>query len=276
MTDRLLRAITADGRYRIVGARTTDLVAENRRKHQPGEPAALALARALTAAALVSTFEKDFHRIMLQWKGRGPLGMVHADVRPTGALRAYVHDATPVGDLPTALGPGMFGVVEQDLEGRVTQGSLPLETHEVDVDVEVFLRRSEQVPSVLRVFGGEVEGGPVAGLLIQRLGDAEEEGDPLDPAVRARELDPAMDLEVLMVAAVPELPLRMLSESPLSLGCECSAERIERGVSLLGPDELTEMADLGEVARVTCEFCSQDHVVGIHRLRELAAELRPN
>jgi len=273
MTDRLLRAITSDGSYRVVAARTTDLVALNREQHEPGPAAALALARALTCAALISTFEKDFYRISLQWNGRGPLGLIHADVRPTGALRAYVTDPTSTLPLAQAVGPGVFGVVEQDDAGRVTRGTLPLDTHEIDTDVEAFLRRSEQVPSVIRVFVGEGDRPEVAGLLIQRLGDVEEDGDPVAPEARSRSLDAGSELDHLMVAALPGHMIKLLAEQPLSLGCECSLDRIERGVCLLGPAELTEMADGDEEARVRCEFCSRDFVVDPPRLRELATIL---
>jgi len=285
MSDELLRAITSDGLYRLAAASTTELVTEAIRRHQPSPIGALALARALTAGVLLSVAEKEFHRIGIQWAGRGPAGTIHVDVRPGGAVRGYL--GNPRATSPTMrdfVGPGAIQVIEQDLQARFTQGSLPLDTREIDSDLGAWLRRSEQVPSRLRVFTLLDEiGTPVAtaGLLVQTLpggaADALLSGDgPIAPAALDRALDASLRPGDLASAALPAHPLTELGREELAFRCDCSLQKVERGVSMLGADELQEMIDLAEEAKVRCDFCAERYVVGIDRLAVIRESLVPS
>ncbi|MCP4868647.1 MAG: Hsp33 family molecular chaperone HslO [Proteobacteria bacterium] len=275
MTDELVRAITSDGLYRLASASTTDLVTEAIRRHKPSPMGALALARSLTAGVLLSVAEKEFHRIGVQWVGRGPVGTIHVDVRPAGRVRGYLsHPMTMSPTLRDYVGPGAIQVIEQQESGRFTQGSLPMDTHEIDSDLGAWLRRSEQVPSRLRVFTELDEiGTPVstAGILVQTLpgGAADvllsDEG-PIAQAVLDRSLDARLGPMDLARAALPDEQLTELGREALGFVCECSVDRVERGVSLLGPEDLQEMIEAQEEAKVRCDFCAERYVVGIDRL----------
>jgi molecular chaperone Hsp33 len=276
--DELLRAISADGAYRIAVARTTDAVAEAVARHRPTPVVATALARALTGAALLSVGEKDFHRISVQWRGRGPLGSVQAQIRGDGSLRAYAAEASAhAPTVPEALGRGGLAVLEIDPAGRVTQGSLPLFDGSIDVDVESFLRHSEQVPSRLRVLGDGL-GGDVVGVLVQTLGGAPgdallAEGGAVAPALLDRTLDASLPSAELASRALGGAPVQVVGTSPLRWACDCSLSKVEQGVAMLGVQELLEMISLGEPGRVRCDFCAEDYVVPVERLCELVDEL---
>ena len=281
MHDRLIRAITTDGLYRVVAARTTCVVREAVRRHQPSPVAAVALARGLTGAATLLVAEKEFHRIGVQWLGRGPIRSLHVDVRPGGLLRGYVGEpGATAADVRSALGEGVISVIEQDLDGRFTQGSLPLHTGAVDEDLERWLRNSEQVPSRLRVMvATDSEGTPtdVAGVLVQTLpgglaGALLGDDGPLNPALLERRLDPGRPLEELARAAFTKEAIRLLDEEPLDFRCACSRERVERGVAMLGEQELAEMIEREEPAEVRCDFCGHEYRVeteGLGRILEL-------
>lgn len=281
MHDRLIRGITTDGLYRVVAVRTTDAVAEAVRRHQPSAVAALALARGLTSASTLLVAEKEFHRIGVQWLGRGPIQSLHVDVRPGGILRGYLGEPTATADdVCDALGEGVISVIEQDVDGRFTQGSLPLASGAVDEDLERWLRRSEQVPSRLRVLvrtGRDGLPAAVAGVLVQTLpGGAASvllgEDGPLAPALLARTLDPDLEPEELARAALPGETIEVLDSEPLAFGCACSLERVERGVAMLGADELAEMIARDEPAEVRCDFCGDEYRIdgqGLARILEL-------
>jgi molecular chaperone Hsp33 len=282
MTDELVRAITTDGCYRVAAVSTTDLVLEAIRRHKPSPIGALALARGLTAGLLLTAAEKDFGRIGIQWVGRGPVGSVHVDVRPGGLVRGYLtHPTASAGSLREYLGSGAIQVIEQDREGRFTQGSLPMDTREIDSDLGAWLRRSEQVPSRLRVFTELDEiATPIAtsGILVQTLpGGAAEallaDDGPIASAALDRTLSARLPPTELASATLPHETLSVLHHEPVMFRCQCSVERVEGGVSLLGPEELQEMIDLDEAARVRCDFCAERYVIGIERLAAIRERL---
>lgn len=282
MTDQLLRAITADGCYRLAVARTTDLVAEAVGRHQLDGVVALALARAMTAASLLTVAEKDFHRIGVQWVCRGPLGSIHVDVRSGGEIRGYVtRPHALAATVPELVGAGAIHVIEQTPDGRFTQGSLTLSSGEVDEDLEAWLRRSEQVPSRLRVLVDlDDRGNPrdVAGVLVQTLpGGAGSallgDGGALSAELLDRELSAALEPAELVRRALPGATIEVLGSEPLAFACQCSRERVERGVAMLGPDELLEMIEGEEAAQVRCDFCNEDYTVDVEGLRRIRESL---
>ena len=279
--DELLRAITPDGAYRVAVARTTASAAEALARHRPSPVVARAMARALTSAALLSVGKKELHRISLQWQGRGPMGAVQAQVRGDGSLRAYASEPKVVRPtVAAALGRGVLGVVEVDLEGRATQGSIALHDSSVDVDVEAFLRHSEQVPSRLRVMMGLAGGVPtdVAGVLVQTLGGASGqalliEDGAVSSAFLDRRLDASLPLEQLATLALGGVDLQIVGRFALRWGCDCSLAKVEQGVAMLGVQELLDMIASGEAGRVRCDFCAEDYVVPVERLCELVDQL---
>tara|TARA_Y100001968_G_scaffold333776_1_gene399362 strand:+ start:5675 stop:6553 length:879 start_codon:yes stop_codon:yes gene_type:complete len=280
--DRLLRAITSDGCYRIVVCRTDRLVADASRRHACSPLAARALARALTATALFATTDKGYYRIGVQWMGRGPLRSIHTDARPGGILRGYVGDPSSEGaDIAKALGGGLIAVIRQDQAGTFTQGTLPLSSGNVDEDLEGYLCRSEQIPSRLRVvMDCDAEGRPeqVAGVLVQPLpGGAGEAllGDRggLSRELLARSLRADQAPEELLEQVLPSEQVNILSEEPLAFSCACNQDRVERGVAMLGRDELLEMIAEGQSAEVRCDFCGEDYVVPVEGLCKLVDEL---
>ena len=282
MTDSLLRAISTDGCYRLAAARTTETVQELIKRHRPDPAAAQAIARAVTATALLGTAEKDFHRVAVQWNGRGPFQILIADVRPGGYLRSYVGEPSSGAEsIKAGVGSGILSVTRQDPEGRFTQGSLPITSGEVDEDVEHYLRHSEQIPSRLRTFLElDAQGLPVAcsGVLIQTLpGGAAEallgNGGSLSPQTFDRSIVAGQPLEKILQEAVVGLSIELLAEESLSFRCQCSLDRVERGVAMLGPDELLDMIAKEEAAEVRCDFCSEEYRVDIAGLCRLYDEL---
>ena len=280
--DSLLRAITADGCYRIVAARTDQLVADAARRHDCSPVAACALARALTATALFATTDKDYYRIGVQWMGRGPLRSIHTDARPGGILRGYVGDPSSAGDvIPAALGGGLIAVIRQDHGGHFTQGTLPLSSGHVDEDLEVYLNRSEQIPSRLRVvMERDPEGRPlqVVGVLVQPLpgGVAEAllgDSGAVSLELLDRRLAAGQKLEAILEQSLPDEQVRVLSEESLAFSCACNQDRVERGVAMLGRAELLEMISDGQSAEVRCDFCGEDYVVTVEGLCRLVDEL---
>ncbi len=281
MTDRLLRGISRDKLHRVFVARTTEAVREATARHQLAGVPAMALARGMTAALMAAVTDPEWHRVSFQWATRAALGTMHVDVRAPGDLRGYVSLAEDAAEsvgrpLIDWVRPGLLVALRQEASGRFSQGQIPIDPGEVDVDVETYLRRSEQVASGLRVLATEdAAGGPreVVGVLVQTLPG----GDPgraiLPDELRERTRAPG-PLNDIAAAALPGLAIDILEETPLRFQCACSRSRVEMSIRLLGASDLEQMIAAGESTAVRCEFCAAVYDVGVPDLARILQGLR--
>jgi molecular chaperone Hsp33 len=95
---------------------------------------------------------------------------------------------------------------------------------------------------------------------------------PLNPALLSRSLDPTQGLEQLAQDAFRGESITVLDSEPLEFRCACSRERVERGVAMLGEEELAEMIAREEPAEVRCDFCGDEYRIdaeGLGRILEL-------
>jgi molecular chaperone Hsp33 len=277
VSDAVLRAHSQDGRFRVVAAQAGATFAEGSRRHGLAGVSALAFGRALLATALVGSVEKGGGRFTVQWAGRGPLGNVHIDLRAGGALRGYVSGHPPDGALSieAALGPGLLVVVRHPAGAPMSQGQAPLDRHDVDRDMESWLQRSDQVPSVLRT---SLDTGAAAGILIQTLPGGDPallapEGGRLDPALFHRAFPADLAPLALVSKLTRDFGWEVVDEGPLTFRCTCSRARVLSGVELLGWEEIAAMLDAGETTSVRCEFCSTEWTVGHDDLVEVLGRL---
>lgn len=280
--DRVLVAVTEDGLLRARAAATSGLVGEALASRSLSRLASLALARALTTAAVYPITEKDAERVSFQWSGSGVLGTLVAEIRPPGLLRglATVPDARQPDEryrgrrgVGFGLLPGGFlSILKQERGGAWTQGQVELATGEIDEDLEHFFRTSEQTPTRVRVLTNLNAGDrPVdaGGVLVQCLGGAPDE---LLPDMRLHERLGAQDTpERMLDEAFGGRPYRVLEEHPLSYSCPCSRERIERGIMLLEAEELLDMINEDRGARVHCDFCGTLYAFDRLQLEDLLA-----
>ncbi|MCO4770773.1 MAG: Hsp33 family molecular chaperone HslO [Deltaproteobacteria bacterium] len=277
--DTLMRGIAADAPFRIAVVRTSTLVQEACRVHALALGGAEALARALTGLSLMAVMDKDWYRLSAQWIGRGPLGTINVDVRSPGSVRGYLTGGGYIGPVSAGLEGGTLSVIRQKEGGQYAQGQAELVSHDVDGDLEGWMRQSDQLGTVLRVLVHDwVEGQPrsVTGVMVQELPGADR-GD-LEGAVSSslldRSLTPQGLLEELAASAAPGLgTIDWLGSTPLAWDCGCSAARVERGVKLLGVAEIDEMISLGEEPEVRCEYCATVYRMDLAALRRLKAEL---
>ena len=179
MTDKLIRAIAADGGIKAVGVITTDLTEEARRRHKLSYVATAALGRSMASGLLLaSNMKKEGSRVNIHVKGNGPLGAILADAGLDGTVRGYVQN--PSVELPPndrgkldvgkAVGhEGYLHVVRDVGYGQPYSSTVELVSGEVGEDVASYLVTSEQTPSALLVgvFVGEMGVTAAGGILLQ-------------------------------------------------------------------------------------------------------------
>ena len=295
MTDKLIRAIAADGGIRAVGVITTDLTEEARRRHKLSYVATAALGRSMASGLLLaSNMKKEGSRVNIHLKGDGPLGTILADAGVDGTVRGYVQN--PQVELPPndrgkldvgrAVGHNGYLHVVRDIGyGQPYSSTVELVSGEVGEDVANYLVISEQTPSALLVGVFVGAGGVTAagGILLQIMPKAVRD----QSLVRLLEsrvsqlsgftplLLAGKSLRTIFEELLGDLDLFVFPESQdVSFYCGCSFERVLGALKMLGEAELQDMIEKDEGAEAICQFCGEVYQANENQLNQLIADLK--
>lgn len=290
--DGLVRATAEGGLIRCFAARTTETVREACRRHGTWPTASAALGRVLTAAALLGAMlDEEGQSVTVRVVGSGRLGAVVAVGEPAIHVRGYVqhpHVHLPLTedgklDVGRAVGTPGFLHVTWDLGfGEPYTGSVPLVSGEIGDGLTHYLRRSEQIPSLVSLGVLVDPDGAVraaGGFLVQLLPGAEEAwAERLEENARriggiSRFVDRGLGPDQIAAAALEGFSFRVHERRPVAFRCRCSRERSRELLAALGRDELADMLARDGGAELRCRFCAATYRFDAEELAGLLAEL---
>jgi molecular chaperone Hsp33 len=277
-------------------------------RHDFPAPVKRLVGEAAVLASLLATSLKDVGRFILQAQTDGPVSLVVVDVRTPGQIRATatfdakaVDAATADGSWDTSvlLGSGTLAMtVEQGKTQQRYQGYVPLEDETLEDAAHTYFRRSEQIPTRIRLAVAEMydrdadgaarrtwrAGGiigqflPEAGERIPHrdlpAGDAPEgalvsdvedddawvEAQALIDTVEDHELtDPSIAAERLLYRLFHERGVRVFEPISIKENCSCSRERIGEVLRQMEQSEIEEAAAASGAVEVRCEFCGASY-----------------
>jgi len=273
--DQIVRALSGDGELAVRAIVATRLVAEAAERHGTSPVASAALGRTLMGALLLAAGTKHGETTQVQVRGRGPLGSVTAIATAEGSVRGYVQNPEAGGlghaDVGVAVGRGLLSVVRHRPSWREPySGYVPLVSGQIAEDLAHYLRESEQTRSAIALgVDVDAEGRVCAagGYLVQALpGAAEELLDELSERIETLETPTQMLGRGLGAAEILEQVVAGEGttgrhETPIGFVCDCSLDRVERAITLLGRAEIQELLSRGEPVVVTCHFCSERYEI---------------
>ena len=275
-------------------------------RHAYPEPVSYALGEALALTAMLGTALKAQSKLILQTKSDGALDLLVADFVAPGQVRGYAsYDKADArlaqtkgrGDQGALLGKGHVAMtIDPGGDSNPYQGVVELEHQPLVQAADTYFRRSEQIPTFIRLavarhYGPPANGGEpgwrwrAGGLLLQQLPrqggkrerageahDASLEGEDDENWTRARHLaatvedhellDPLLAPERLLYRLFHEEGVRVTPATVLAAQCRCSRERIHGYLHRFGAEELKEMRESDGGVTVTCEFCSRTYRFG--------------
>ena len=158
MSDKLTRAITKDGFFKISAVVSTETAETARKYHNSSPVATAALGRLLSAGLLMGgELKEDKAKLTLQISGDGPLGMLVVSANSHGEVKGYA--SNPQIDLPLkengkldvggAVGKGVLSVIKDLCLKEPYVGQVALQTGEIAEDLTYYFAASEQVPSAV-------------------------------------------------------------------------------------------------------------------------------
>jgi molecular chaperone Hsp33 len=279
--DSVVRAMTDDGAFRVIAARTTETVRGAVAAQSAKGQAAKHFGELLTGAVLVREAMAPNLRVQGIIKSATGKGSLVADSHPDGTSRGLVNFGKTGGEIDVGKGAllqmmrtlpsGMLhqGVVEvpepSPLAGAISSGLM------------AYMQDSEQVVSTIAVSTALDEDTVVAagGYIVQLLPEVER--GPL--MVMTERLSAFEDLEeALRGGASPDklleellfgMPFTRLWESSLSFGCQCSQLRVVATLATLPRGDIEDLVNTGEVLDIRCDYCGKDYQVDPAQLRSL-------
>ena len=288
--DKLVRGITSNGKIRVFGALTTDVVQKAYEIHGTTPVATAAFGRTLTAALMMGTMLKgEKENVSLQFKGDGPLATVLAVGTPQGTVKGYVGNnfvALPLKDngkldVGGAIGDGYLTVIKDLKLKEPYIGKVELQSGEIADDLTYYFASSEQTPSVValgvlvdRDFSVKAAGG----YIIQLMPEATEEDIvQLEKNLAAIKsvtayIEDGLDIEQILDTVMEEFEVRITDAITPKYECDCSRDRIERAIISLGRQEIEEILEKEKKAEVTCYFCNTQYVFSETDLQEILSK----
>ncbi len=277
-TDSVLRAITDDGAFRVIVARTTDTVQHVLSAQGATGATGRNLGDLVTGAVLFRETMAPNLRVQGILKGAGGSGSLVADSHPSGKTRGLVQ--LNQGSSAVDLGPGAIMQLMRTLpNGKINQGFVEVPTSgSISRAMMKYMHTSEQVASILAMgtllehatvsaAGGylvqllpEVGRGPLM-LMTERLKDFES----IDAQLNDANFSPAGLLEELLYG----MPFTRLEESAIGFECWCDELRVVSAIATLPRPDIEHLLSTGEVLEVDCEYCKREFRIPPARLRGL-------
>lgn len=276
--DRVVRAMTDDGTFRVLTARTTETVRGAIEAQRVTGDTARHFGDLITGVVLMRITMAPQLRVQGVLRGAGTSGTLVADSHPTGKTRGLV--TRPEGGRGPELGPGALLRLMRTLhDGRLQQGVVEVSSGGISDALMTYMLVSEQVTTMVAVSTAFGEDGAVrsaGGYLVQLLPGAQrgplmvmterlEEFRVIDDRVSHPDFSAASLLGELLYA-IPSTPL---GESDVRFECWCSHVSVMSALSTLPRPELQSMLEEGKVLEIRCDYCNLDYRVAPAELRGL-------
>lgn len=275
-SDRVMRAMTIDGAFRVITVNATETVQQIVELQGASGSDVVRFGELLTAAILLRETMSPGNRVQAALSGLGG-GRLLADSWPDGDTRGLY--TSPDSGQKLEIGEGSLLQTSRVMHrGRIHQSITEIpESGDISEAFMRYFQNSEQIATTIDL-GCQVEAGRVrscGGYLVQLL--PEVTPDPLrrltarlDGLPAATDLLSADPTPAALIARLLEgFEHQALGESPVQFECPCSPVRVLGAMATLGKTELEDIIATGEVLDVDCDYCGKHYDIGAEALRTL-------
>lgn len=279
--DHVLRAMTEDGSFRVIAARTTDTVQGVLDAQRPPDAVAKLLGDLVTGTIFLRETMAPDHRVQGILGGDDMKSRLIADAHADGSTRGLVQ--LPKGRSHFPLGArSRLHMMRSLYSGALQQGVVAFpEGGDVSSALMEYMQISEQVVTFVAVSSIVKDGRCEAagGYLVQLLPETSRDGlaamterlaefAHIDSILVTADADPAKLLEAVLEGH----PFKRVGDSPLRFGCNCSGERVAASLATLPKHDIADLIKQGEVLEITCDYCGTHYKIAPDHLRSLLAE----
>ena len=275
--DRVIRAMTNDGAFRVIAAVTTQTVRGAVAVQQAKGPVAARFGELLTGAILIREAMSPALRVQGILKIPGSGSMV-ADAHPDGKTRGIVvfSGAAATNTTGTMLLEMMRTLHNGALHRGIVEVTFEERAGGISAALMLYMQQSEQIVSTIAVTtlmeGGEIVAA--GGYMVELLPEVER-GPLMIMTQRLEDFPPLADLlrkdTKLTTHLVEELlfgmPYTILAESDLEYGCQCSDVRVLSSLVTLPRTEVEALLEENQVLEIECDYCRKEYAIAPDQLR---------
>ncbi|MFD1472603.1 Hsp33 family molecular chaperone HslO [Companilactobacillus mishanensis] len=291
MTDKLIKSVSTDGKFRAYVIDATDTIAEAQKRHDTWTNSTAALGRTMIGSILVATSTiKEDEVLTTRVVGNGPAGAIVVDADAQGNVKGYIqnpHVSLPLNDKHHIDVRGAVGTqgtlsVTKDLHLKEPfTGQTPIVSGEIGDDFAYYMAKSEQIPSAVgvSVFVHPNETvGVAGGFLIQTLPGATDDDitkieDNLKTVPNISELmNEGLSSEEILNKLMHGIEMKILDTMDIRFKCDCSKEKFSKSLATLSDDELQAMIDENHGAEAVCKFCNNKYQFSEQELATIIAD----
>lgn len=277
--DLVIRALTDDGSFRVLTARTTELCRAAVQRQSVSGETARHFGDLLTGTVLVRETMAPQLRVQGIVRGAGGGCTLVGDSFPDGGTRGLVSHKTP--DAPLQLGSDAIlqfmrtmpnGAVHRGVVRVPDQGGVP-------AALMAYMQESEQILTVMGTAtlldaGSEVSaaGGYVVQLLPgadRQLVQVMTERLALDFSDLTPFLESPFDPDALLEEVLYRVPFSRVESRDVRFHCPCSQASVLASLATLDPRDIQSFIDDGEVLDIACDYCRRDYRVAPDQLQGL-------
>lgn len=288
MEGRIIKFLAYEGRALVKCIDSTNIVEEARKIHDLSPTVTAALGRLLTMTSMMGADLKEIEdSITVQIKGDGLAGTLTAVTDSNGNVKGYV--TNPLVELPLnevgkldvskAVGKnGMMYIIKDIGLKDPYVGMTPIISGEIAEDFTNYFAKSEQTPTVVAL-GVLVDKNGVkkaGGYQISLMPDAKEEDiENIEAAIKkadtiSKMLNDEISLEQIAKIVTGDNDIKIIDDTiKPEYKCDCSREKIEKGLIAIGEKELQDIINTDGKAETVCQFCNKKYHFNKEKLEKL-------
>ena len=288
MEGRIIKFLAYEGRALVKCIDSTNIVEEARKIHDLSPTVTAALGRLLTMTSMMGADLKEIEdSITVQIKGDGLAGTLTAVTDSNGNVKGYV--TNPLVELPLnevgkldvskAVGKnGMMYIIKDIGLKDPYVGMTPIISGEIAEDFTNYFAKSEQTPTVVAL-GVLVDKNGVkkaGGYQISLMPDAKEEDiENIEAAIKkadtiSKMLNDEISLEQIAKIVTGDNNIKIIDDTiKPEYKCDCSREKIEKGLIAIGEKELQDIINTDGKAETVCQFCNKKYHFNKEELEKL-------
>ena len=293
MEDNTMKFLAHEGMVKVTCVNTKEMIQNAIDIHKLSKTSAKVFGDVLTIGAILGAdLKDDSDNITLQVRGNGPIGQVVCVTKKGAKVKGYVQNPsielapTEDGKVNSKAAIGNEGIVYIIKDMGLKEPYIGV-TQIVNGDIVnsfvEYYAKSEQIPTVLStgmLFDENNDVKVCGGYIIQLMPDATNEViDKIENVVKNAPSISYMlenDYDLVKIAKTitgDEEIMMMLGEIKNEYSCDCSRQRMEKGLVSLGEEELKQIIEEGKSINTKCHFCNTDYEFTIEQLQKLIYDI---
>ena len=272
LRDRVVRAISDDGFFRIAVVKNTKSAITAQEKHNLSSIPSIFLSRQLAASTLMASFLKGQERIVLEVESDGKIQKIYSEALQLGEIRGFIDydsdiesfNAESIYDYLAGGALRVIKILYNTSEPFI--GVVPLVKGDLATDLAYYYRQSEQIPTAVVLDASVDNNGKIkqsGGILLQALPGAKTEDieiiyKQISQIGLLADLFENEEMPEDIVKKIFHLEYKILNDTPIDFFCRCSKDNFKQKLLTLGLSEIRDMKQKNE-NELVCRYCNNKY-----------------